>query len=84
LEIKEEAGWHEGMGSQEDNGTAVLTYNTISVPVNVFCTVSLQEFLHFRQTIAGLFCSPVNYFGPKSFIITAVEITWPGYLIIEK
>jgi hypothetical protein len=52
MEIKAEAGWHKGMGSQEDNGIAVLTYITISVPVNVFCTVSLQEFLLFRQTIA--------------------------------
>jgi hypothetical protein len=84
LEIKVEAGWHKGMGSQEDNGTAVLTYYTISVPVIVFCTVSLQEFLHFRQTSVGLFCSPVHYFWPKTFIITAVEITWPGWLIVVK
>jgi hypothetical protein len=52
MEIKGEAGWHKGMGSQKDNGIAVLTYITISVPVNGFCTVSLQEFLHFQQTIA--------------------------------
>jgi hypothetical protein len=47
MEIKVEAGWHKGMGSQEDNRTAVLTYITISVPVDVFCTVSLLEFLLF-------------------------------------
>jgi hypothetical protein len=49
---KEEAGLNKGMVRRRITVQRALTYYTISVPINRFCTVALQVFLHFQQTIA--------------------------------